>query len=85
MQKLEIKKYKTHYSSKTRLFGLNCWGDAKFGMSMKETLSTNAFKNGRKQHGVDEITMNFDQEFKFKKLFELNNLAGISAYYQEMN
>lgn len=27
--------------------------------------------------------MNFDQEFKFKKLFELNNLAGISAYYQE--
>ena len=62
---------------------LIAWGDAKFGMSMKETLSTNAFKNGRKQHGVDEITMNFDQEFKFKKLFELNNLAGISAYYQE--
>lgn len=38
---------------------LIAWGDAKFGMSMKETLSTNAFKNGRKQHGVDEITMNF--------------------------
>ena len=25
---------------------LIAWGDAKFGMSMKETLSTNAFKNG---------------------------------------
>lgn len=25
---------------------LIAWGDAKFGMSMKETLSTNAFKMG---------------------------------------
>ena len=35
---------------------LIAWGDAKFGMSMKETLSTNAFKNGRKRKHSKKCT-----------------------------
>lgn len=60
---------------------LIAWGDAKFGMSMKEVLATETFKGGDKYY--DSITMEFERKRNFKRAFGLNNLAAFEAEFKE--
>ena len=65
---------------------LIAWGDAKFGMSMKEVLATESFKNGYKYSSKDfnSISMDFDKIWKLKEIFNLNLSVGqLEAYFQE--
>ncbi len=58
--------------AKTDSLALIAWGDAKFGMSMKEALATEAFKGGDKYS--NSITMDFDKKSK------LGNAIGLSMF-----
>ena len=66
---------------RTDSLSLIAWGDAKFGMSMKEVLATETFKGGRKYD--DSITMEFERERNLKKAFGFNNLAAFWARFKE--
>lgn len=61
---------------------LIAWGDAKFGMSMKEVLATEAFKKGTKYS--NSISMNFNKTWKLREIFNLNlSVNEIEAFFQE--
>lgn len=71
---------------RTDSLSLIAWGDAKFGMSMKEVLATESFKNGYKYSSKDfnSISMDFDKIWKLKEIFNLNLSVGqLEAYFQE--
>lgn len=58
------------------------WGDAKFGISMKKTLATEAFKGGDK-YDDRMITMEFDKRRIFGKSIGLKVLTSISAQFNK--
>ena len=60
---------------------LIAWGDAKFGMSMKEVLATETFKGGKKYD--DSIAMEFSREQNFKKAFGLETPSGVWAEFKD--
>lgn len=67
---------------KTDSLSLIAWGDAKFGMSMKEVLATEAFKKGTKYS--NSISMDFNQIWKLNEIFQLNSsVSRLKAYFQE--
>lgn len=71
---------------RTDSLSLIAWGDAKFGMSIKEVLATESFKNGYKYSSKDfnSISMDFDKIWKLKEIFNLNLSVGqLEAYFQE--
>ena len=71
---------------RTDSLSLIAWGDAKFGMSMKEVLATESFKNGYKYSSKDfnSISMDFDKLWKLKEIFNLNlSVDRLKAYFQE--
>ena len=66
---------------KTDSLALIAWGDAKFGISMKETLATETFKGGDKHS--NRIIMEFNRKWTLKKSFGLDALTIIRADFQE--
>ena len=60
---------------------LIAWGDAKFGMSMKQTYATEAFNNGMKHS--DQIVMDFDRKRKFAAASGLESLYSIRSIFKE--
>lgn len=64
---------------------LIAWGDAKFGMSMRETLATENFKNGTKFSGkfIHSITMHSDRTSNLKRALALNDIPIIEASFHE--
>lgn len=57
------------------------WGDAKFGISMKKTLATEAFKGGDKYD--DMISMKLDRLNMFSNAIGVNVLSDILAQFKE--
>lgn len=63
---------------------LIAWGDTKFGMTKKEVLATEAFKEGYKGTYSNTISMDVDIKSKIKKTFELNLFINyFTAFFQE--
>lgn len=63
---------------------LIAWGDTKFGMTKKEVLATEAFKNGYKATYSNTISMDMDITSKIKKIFKLNLFINdFTAFFQE--
>lgn len=65
---------------------LIAWGDAKFGMSMKQALATEVFKNGWKYSDDTHKTLSVDSDYKtiLKKTFNLNqSIYELEAYLLE--
>lgn len=62
------------------------WGDAKFGMSIKEVLATEAFKKGRKgtYKNYTTVSMDFDNKWKLKEIINLYlTPSEFDAYFLE--
>lgn len=62
------------------------WGTAKFGMSIKEVLATEAFKKGRKgsYKNYTTVSMDFDNKWKLKEVFNLYlTPSEFDAYFLE--
>lgn len=57
------------------------WGDAKFGMTMKEVLATESFKGGDKY--TNSIVMEHNCQREFERVFGLNELFLINAIFQD--
>lgn len=62
---------------------LVAWGDVKFGMTMRETLATENFKDGYKYPESSSISMNSDKAWQLGKVFGLNHLGSFWAHFQE--
>ncbi|WP_195740183.1 hypothetical protein [Bacteroides thetaiotaomicron] len=66
---------------KTDSLALIAWGDAKFGMTMKEVLATESFKGGDKYS--NSIVMEHNRQQEFERVLGLNELWLIQCYFQE--
>lgn len=66
---------------KTDSLALIAWGDAKFGMTMKEVLATKSFKGGDKYS--NSIVMEFGRKRTFIKRLGLNKLTGFETEFKE--
>ena len=66
---------------KTDSLALIAWGDAKFGMTMKEVLATKSFKGGDKYS--NSIVMEFGRKRTFIKSLGLNKLTGFETEFKE--
>ena len=66
---------------KTDSLALIAWGDAKFGMTMKEVLATKSFKGGDKYSNW--IVMGYERERIFTSSIGVNNIASIETEFKE--
>ena len=66
---------------KTDSLALIAWGDAKFGMTMKEVLATESFKRGDKYSNW--IVMGYERERIFTSSIGVNNIASIETEFKE--
>ena len=66
---------------KTDSLALIAWGDAKFGMTMKEVLATKSFKGGDKYSNW--IVMGYERERIFTSNIGVNNIASIETEFKE--
>ena len=66
---------------KTDSLALIAWGDAKFGMTMKEVLPTKSFKGGDKYSNW--IVMGYERERIFTSSIGVNNIASIETEFKE--
>ena len=65
---------------KTDSLALIAWGDAKFGMTMKEVLATKSFKGGDKYSNW--ILMGYERERIFTRSIRVNNIASIETEFK---
>ena len=66
---------------KTDSLALIAWGDAKFGMTMKEVLATKSFKGGDKYSNW--IVMGYERERIYTSSIGVNNIASIETEFKE--
>lgn len=59
------------------------WGDAKFGMSMKEALNTETFKGGKKLTESKRIAMAYETKRQLNKVFDLRWLGFFWGCFKE--